>query len=303
MSLGSVGHDPIHRGPRRTVVATIERAGALIAYEAGGPVGADGATGTVVLLHNIFCDRSIFDHAVAVLRRRRYRTVAIDFRGHGESAAGGGPYRIDDLVGDVVAVLDREGIERATVVGVSLGATVAAELALAHPPRVEGLVLMGADGEPDGGLAAIRNTCFCALVGLIGMRSFVLGGVLRTIFGAWFRAEHPERFAGWRARLRVMSPRLARLSMRAWMGRRSLLTAAPRIAVPVRIVVGDDDVSCPLPCGEKVRRVLADADLITIAHAGHTMPAERPVETTAAILGFLTYLVERRRRLGHAGPA
>lgn len=284
-------------------MTTIERAGAEIAYEAGGPTAADGAAAPVVLLHNIFCDRSIFDHAVATLRRRRYRTVAIDFRGHGASAAGAGRYTVDDLVGDVVAVLDHERIDRATLVGVSLGATVAAEMALAHPARVDGLVLMGADGEPDGGLAAIRNACFCALVGLIGMRSFVLGGVLRTIFGAWFRAEHPERFAAWRARLRVMSPRLARLSMRAWIGRRSLLAAAPRIAVPVRVVVGDDDVSCPLPCGEKVLRALADADLIRVAHAGHTMPAERPVETTAAILEFLTFLTERRRRLTPAGPA
>ena len=145
---------------------------------------------TVILLHNIFTDRRIFDHTAAELVRHGFRTVAVDFRGHGASAAGGvARYGIDDLVGDVVAVLDQEGIRRAAIAGVSLGASVALELALAHGDRVESLVLMGVDAEPDGGSAAFRNALFCRLVGLIGMRWFVLGGVAATIFGPPFRSE------------------------------------------------------------------------------------------------------------------
>lgn len=279
---------------RSPFVASISRTGgAVVAYHLGEPVppvpGSTRPEGrTVVLLHNIFTDRSIFDHAVAQLRARGFRAVAIDFRGHGGSAPSGAqPYAIADLVDDVLAVLDREAIPRAAIVGVSLGASVALELALGHPGRVESLMLMGADAEPDGGLAAFRNALFCRLVGLIGMRWFVLGGVLRTIFGAWFRAEARERFAGWRARLRAMPPRLARRAMEAWTGRRSLLDALGDIHVPVRVVVGDHDVSCPLPCGQKVQRALPRADLVRIAQGGHTMPAERPVETTACLLRFL----------------
>ena len=180
-------------------MATISRGGATIAYDIGTPstpaVGPTGAAPrTVVLLHNIFTDRRIFDHAAAELGRHGFRTMAVDFRGHGASATSGvARYGIDDLVGDVLSVLDHEGIGRAAIAGVSLGASVALELALAHPDRVESLILMGVDAEPDGGLAALRNALFCRLVGLVGMRWFVLGGVIATIFGAWFQMRRRTR--------------------------------------------------------------------------------------------------------------
>ena len=274
-------------------MTTIARGGATIAYEVGEPSPPAGvpmapATRTVVLLHNIFTDRRIFEHTAAALVRHGFRTVAVDFRGHGASAAAGvARYGIDDLVGDVLAVLDQEGIRRAAIAGVSLGASVALELALAHRDRVESLILMGVDAEPDGGFAAFRNALFCRLVGLIGMRWFVLGGVAATIFGAPFRREGRERFAAWRARLAAMPPRLARRAMEAWTGRRSLLGLLADIDVPARVVAGDEDVSCPPPCGQKVQRALPVADLVRLAGAGHTMPLERPAEVTHAILGFL----------------
>ena len=241
-----------------------------------------------MLLHNIFTDRRIFDDAAAELGQHGFRTVAVDFRGHGASAASGAaPYAIDDLVGDVLAVLDREDVGLAAVAGVSLGASVALELALGRPERVESLMLMGVDAEPDGGFAALRNALFCRLVGLVGMRWFVLGGVLATIFGAWFRAEGRERFASWRARVAGMPPGLARRAMQAWTGRRSLLGALSGVRVPARVIVGDEDVSCPLPCGRKVQQALPSAELVQIPRAGHTMPAERPAEVVAALLAFL----------------
>src|SRR4051812_12054477 len=115
----------------RVIMSTISREDACLAYEVRGPAGGE----PVVLLHNIFCDRRVFDGVVDALAPR-YRTIAVDFRGHGESTPGSRPYAVADLVADVVAILDREGLARAHVVGLSLGATVALELALAHPQRV-----------------------------------------------------------------------------------------------------------------------------------------------------------------------
>jgi 3-oxoadipate enol-lactonase len=70
----------------------------------------------------------------------RYRLIRYDHRGHGGSPVPDGPYRIEDLGGDVLALLDRLGVERAHVAGVSLGGMVAMWLAANAPERVDRLV-------------------------------------------------------------------------------------------------------------------------------------------------------------------
>lgn len=265
------------------MTGAITREDVTIAYEVAAPAAP---AATVVLLHNIFCDRRVFDGVVTALRPR-HRTIALDFRGHGQSELGQRPYEVADLVEDVVAVMDREQVSRAVVVGLSLGATVALELALAHPDRVERLVLMGADADPDGGMASLRNGLFCRLVMLLGMRGFILSTVTKTLFGTWFRTRAIPDFRVHRDRIAALPRLAASRAMRAWTGRRPLREAAASVRIPTRVVVGDQDVSCPLPCGQRLQQAIPGADLVRIPDAGHTMTAERPVESGAAISSFL----------------
>lgn len=72
----------------------------------------------------------------------RFRVVLLDNRGIGESEAPTGPYTVREMADDVVRVLDEAGIDRAHVVGTSLGGMIAQELALGAPERVEKLVLV-----------------------------------------------------------------------------------------------------------------------------------------------------------------
>ena len=270
--------------PTQTTEARLDREGATIAYEVVGP-DQPGAAPAVVLLHNIFCDRRIWDATVARLRPR-FRVVALDLRGHGASSVPARPYRNADLVADVVAVMDRERIERAAIVGLSIGATVALELVLAHPARVDRLVLMGADAAPDGGLAALRNALFCVLVRLLGMRLFLLDTVAKTLTGATFRRDR-SAYQAFRARLARFSGRAAAYAMKAWTGRRPLAAAVAAISVPTLVVVGDEDVSCPLPSGERLAAAVPAATLTRIAGAGHTMAAEQPHAVATTLAGFL----------------
>ena len=267
----------------------LDRDGTKVAYEMAGPDLRDESgkePRTVVLLHNIFCDRRVFTYATAVLQAN-FRTIAVDFRGHGETPVPRRAYKIADLVADIAAILDREKVSRATLVGLSIGATVAMEFALAHPERCEGLVLMGADAAPDGGVSAMRNALFCKLVRVFGMHTFVLDGVAKVLFGATFRREGGELYRVYRARLAALPRRAASYAMKAWSGRRPLVEPLRKITVPTLVVVGDEDVSCPLPCAEQIVKTLPGATLLRIPGAGHTMTAERPRETSAALLGFL----------------
>jgi pimeloyl-ACP methyl ester carboxylesterase len=260
----------------------LQREQATVAYDAAGPTGGRA----VVLLHNIFCDRQVFASTAAALADRA-RTLNIDLRGHGQSPLPARPYTIADLVEDVRAVLDQQGIARADLVGLSIGATVAAEFALAYPQRTGRVVLMGADGEADGGLAALRNAAFRVLVRVLGMRLFILATVAKTLFGASFRRDGGDRYRQLHAGLRAFGSRAAGWAMGAWTGRRPLLAALATLDRPTLVVVGDEDVSCPLPCGQKLVRVLPQARLVRVPAAGHTLPAEQPGPTTALVREFL----------------
>lgn len=117
------------------MVATSGRA--RLAYDStGGEGGAD-----VLLIHAGVNDRRGWHHVVERLAPR-HRCVAYDRRGYGETT-----YEHEEgwsPVADAVAVLDAAGLERPVVVACSMGGQVAVDLALAHPDRVAGLVLIGA---------------------------------------------------------------------------------------------------------------------------------------------------------------
>jgi lipase len=139
---------------------------------AGGQWRADAAGVPVLALHGITASHRAWHHVAGALPERRI--VAPDLRGRGRSNALPGPWSLRDHADDQARVLDALGIERAFVVGHSMGAFVSVRFAAAHPGRVAGVVLV------DGGLPI----------------------------------PHPEGLAADEVAAAVLGPALARLEMR-----------------------------------------------------------------------------------------
>jgi pimeloyl-ACP methyl ester carboxylesterase len=127
---------------------SVESAGVTLAGEEAG----EGTP--VVLLHGLTATRRYVVMGSRALERGGHRIVAYDARGHGSSSPAPDPdaYDYDDLVGDLQAVLDERGIERAVLAGASMGAHTIVRLALDEPERVAGLVVItpAYDPESDG---------------------------------------------------------------------------------------------------------------------------------------------------------
>ena len=105
----------------------------------------------VVLLHGLTATHRYVVMGSKALERSAHRVIAYDARGHGASAPAPDPeaYRYEDLATDLLRVLDERGIDRAVLAGASMGAHTALKVALEHPGRVGGLVVITPAYDPE----------------------------------------------------------------------------------------------------------------------------------------------------------
>ncbi len=113
---------------------------------------AEAGEGTpVVLLHGLTATHRYVVMGSRALERGGHRVVAYDARGHGASAPAPDPaaYTYDDLAADLLRVMGERGIDRAVLAGASMGAHTALRVALGHPDRVAGLVVVTPAYDPE----------------------------------------------------------------------------------------------------------------------------------------------------------
>jgi len=262
-------------------VPALERGGAVVAYEVHG-----GAGDVVLCAHNLLTSRRIFDRVAAELANR-YRVVAVDLRGHGESRDAPRAFTTRELADDLVAVLDAVEAERATFVGVSLGACAAMEAALAHPARVARLALMGATARASRPSDAAGSFALGAAARVLGMRAGMVRKITPVLFGPSFHAEERALVAEWERRIGAMVGRDVAYATRAWSSRPSLVERVGAIRAPVLLLVGEDDSPCPPLHSEEIAALVAGARVVRVPRAGHTLPLERPEETAAELRAFM----------------
>jgi len=129
--------------PKADVEGSVEVAGAKIFYT------IYGKGDPVVLLHGGLGNSEHFGFQLPALVDR-FQVIAIDSRGQGRSTKGKGPITYDQMAADVVAVLDKLAIKRASVVGWSDGGEIALKLGIAFADRVDRLFVFGANYDANG---------------------------------------------------------------------------------------------------------------------------------------------------------
>jgi len=214
----------------------------------------------VVCLHGLVDDLSIWSRLVASLAGD-HRVIRMDQRGHGGSGTPDGPYTREDLARDVVGLLDGLGIERAVLMGHSMGGIVAMTTALEHPDRIAGLVLIGTASQCTEKVARWYERI--AVAG----ESDGLAGLARAIYGE----KSTKRIVGDAHGIAHVTRTLESLH------EDPLTPRLRRVGCPVLLLVGEKD-----PMGPKASEIIAAAlpsgasDLRVLPGRGHWLHVEAP---------------------------
>lgn len=246
-----------------------------------------GGTGpAVLLLHGGRLTARTWDFVCLGLRGDA-RLVALDLRGHGDSDWSD-DYRVATMADDVIAAADHLGFDRVHLVGMSLGGTVAAHLAEAHPGRVERLVLV--DVAPGTNFESTRR-----------MRAFIEGlrpvHVLDTVVDGALGVNPRADRAGIAYR---MSTLFRRGSDGVWVPKADptppdypgIMAAIERFPVqltglPVLLVRGERSRALPQPAAERLVATLPDGRLVVVPNAGHNVQEDNPAALIDALRTFL----------------
>ena len=203
-----------------------------------------------------------------------YRVLVPDNRGTGKSELPRRPFPMSAMADDVAAILEAEAVDRAVVAGISMGGMIAQHVAIRHPSRVEGLVLMATTcGLPHGRLPGPR-----AIKTLLSL-PFARGREASRLMAELLLPAHEignarEHLKDWPAAMREEPPRPQSFFMQLG----AVLTHSTgarlrEIECPTLVITGEHDVLVPPDNSEILARLIPTATLERLPECAHAIPA------------------------------
>ena len=256
----------------------VERSGCRLGYDIGG-----NPDGPVLLFSNsLGTTHALWQPQLDALSSS-FRIIRYDTRGHGESNATTGPYTIDSLGLDAVAILDAAGASRAHVCGLSLGGLTAMWLGVHRPERVHSLILSST-------AARIGNTMMweerIAQVRASGVASLADAAMARW-FTAGFRSSHPDVVALYHRAL-ADTPAEGYAGCCAAIRDADLRDQITAIDVPALVIAGHHDPVTPPADAEDIRSRIRGAR-VSLLDAAHIANVERAEAFNDLVSGFITH--------------
>lgn len=242
-----------------------------------------GSGEAVLLVHAIGCDHRMWSDLAARLAPR-FRVIAIDVRGHGQSPVPARPYTLELLADDARAVLDKLGIARAHWVGLSMGGMIGQAFALRHPGRLGKLVIANSTSSygPDGKAMWRQRAKLVEEGGLAAIRELVAA----RYFCEDYRARCPgaveavmERFCA--------TPAQGYLGCCDAIANLDYSDDLIRIKAKTLVIAGGADAGTPVAMSEAIAARIPGARLAVIPGAAHLSCAEKPEEFAALVEEFL----------------
>jgi 3-oxoadipate enol-lactonase len=223
----------------------------------------------------------------------QYQVLRFDNRGIGQSSAPDSPYSIKQMASDAAALLDYLNISQVHVAGHSMGGQIAQELTLAHPEKIQSLILLSS--------WASRDEKFNALIELFGDLTQQLEGILyQKVLLPWLFTDAFYSTPG------AMEQLISLIENQPFLPTphglyhqsRAILTSdtSDRIAdiqCPTLIMVGKEDLVTPVKFSRQLAQSIPNAELVILDRRGHAFVIES-ADTVANVM--LNFLAKHRQR-------
>ncbi len=254
-----------------------------------------GAGPPVILLHGFGGQIWVWEKQISALSRH-HRLYIPDLLGYGYSDRPKVDYTPALFIDSIRQLMDQLGLQRASLIGNSMGGGIAWAFALAHPERIDKLVLI--DSIPPDTVPAVRNPSFRWFLAIrdlpvlpyLAVR-LATRGMLRATLKEMVFDDHLITDAVVERQYRIGriegTPRVMTSTVRHVEEVKRYANDLSTLRKPTLIIWGDKDEVFPLPVGEELRAAIRDSELLVIKESGHMPMWEHPDETNQAILEFL----------------
>jgi len=248
-------------------------------YEIHGKEGAPWLT----LSHSLACSVRMWDEQIASFKDR-YRILAYDTRGHGQSSAPAGDYTLEQLADDLKGLLDHLQISKTHYCGLSMGGMIGQTFALKYPGILQTLVLADTSSRIPPEVGPVWEERI-KVAQTQGMQALVQP-TLERWFTAPYRSAHPET-------MQRVGKLIADTPVPGYVGccraipKLNLTARLKEIKVPIQIIVGADDQGTPVAMSQAIHDNAPGSRLDILPNAAHLSNIEQPQAFDRALAEFL----------------
>jgi 3-oxoadipate enol-lactonase len=256
--------------------------GVSLAYDEWG-----SGSEAVVLSHSFLVDHRQFASQVEMLADR-YRVLAYDHRGHGESSKGAADYDMEAIYADAVGFIEATGAGPCHFVGLSTGGFVGLRLGFRRPDLLKSLVLMDTSAEIEPLPKRAKYEAMFAVARRAGLKPLI-NRTMSIMFGSEFLND-PDRkndVSLWRERILANDVDALVEFGRAIFGRAEVVEDLTKINIPTLVMVGEHDGPQPVARAQTIAEGIEGAVLHVIPRAGHLSTIDNPEDVNAALSSFL----------------
>jgi 3-oxoadipate enol-lactonase len=248
-------------------------------YEIHGKEGAPWLT----LSHSLACSVRMWDEQIASFKDR-YRILAYDTRGHGQTSAPSGAYTLEQLADDLKGLLDHLKIARTHYCGLSMGGMIGQTFALKYPGMLQTLVL----ADTSSRIPAETGPTWAERIKTAetqGMQPLVKP-TLERWFTPAYRSAHPETMERV-GKLIATTPVAGYVGCCHAIPKLNLTARLKEIKVPIQIIVGADDPGTPVAMSKEIHDNAPGSRLDILPNAAHLSNIEQPAAFDRALGEFL----------------